>query len=98
MSEVSTVIALENAIQELEGITVVLRRRGDELVYAYDFQQAAKHSFTVLDYLNRRLGSCGIKPEEVVIIDGYGKRHLGHLTGKMTIGSLRETYKARAAA
>lgn len=87
--------AIERAIQELEGIIVIIRRRPEDWIESFVYKRASRHDITVLEFLENRLGPIGIKPEEVVIVDGNHQFTWGSLCGKITMGYLRDTFKEK---
>ena len=92
MSEEQVPVAVfESQVEEIEGITIVVRESSSTMVDSYKYKRQCPNDNTVLEWLNTR-----IKPIlgdiEVKIIDG---EHESPRRSSKRLSTLRDSYKNR---
>lgn len=74
--ETVTVADFEDAVWEIEGIRVVVRDWSGGRIRGYGYERAARESWRVSEFLDKRIGPVA-DSREVVVVDGGGLRPHG---------------------
>jgi hypothetical protein len=79
----------ENTVWETEGIRIVIRAPEDQQVNDYDKDNAAPESWTLNEWLEKRVLPCLADGTGVAVISGDGTRQVG----QSKIKKVRNSYK-----